>query len=149
MESTRPTIDLHTTESMIKQSVDALLKERNWLIDHYSNKINELVRDRDDELKKNAENLSKFGYNTENLPPTQFIRTGFASYRKLEFPQIKELLSKFMQQGEEYTSPVLIDYLGIVYREFRKFVQENPDFIQAKGKIVAGSICAHDFSLTS
>ena len=134
MESTRPAIDLQTTESMIKQSIDSLIKERSWLIEHYSRRINDLVNDRDTELQKNAELLAKFGFSIEKLPPLQFIRTGLGCSRKLEQSQIKHLLSQFMKQDEEYASPVLTDYLGIVYRDFRKFVQENPDFIKAKGK---------------
>ena len=134
METARPTIDLTITESMIKKSIDSLLKERDWLIDNYLKRINDLVKERDAELQKNAELLSRFGFNTEKLPPQQFIRTEFGCSRKLEPAQIKHLLSQFMKQDNEYPSPVLTDYLGIVYRDFRKFIHENPDFIRAKGK---------------
>ena len=130
----RPVVDLSKTTDQIQQTIKALLSERNWIIDHYAEKIRELESQRDSELQSNSQNLSRLGYNAEDILPPVGIRPPLGTTRKLKYAQIKQLLSEFMKDGEEYPSPVLTDYLGIAYRDFRKFVKENEDFIVAKGK---------------
>ena len=130
----RPVVDLTKTTEQIQQTIKALLSDRRWIIDHYAGRIRELEVLRDSELQKNSENLTRLGHNPDNLLPTVGIRPPIGTVRKLKDTQIKQLLSDFMKQGEEYPSPVLTDYLGIAYRDFRKFVKGNSDFIEAKGK---------------
>jgi hypothetical protein len=130
----RPVVDLTKTTEQIQQTINALLSERHWIIDHYAAKIRELEGVRDSELENNSQNLSRLGYNSEDILPPVGIRPPLGTTRKLKDTQIKQLLSDFMKQGEEYASPVLTDYLGIAYRDFRKFVKGNSDFVVAKGK---------------
>jgi hypothetical protein len=130
----RPIVDLTKTTDQIRQTTQALLNERRWIIDHYATRIRELEGLRDSELQKNSENLSRLGHDTEDILPPIGIRPPLGTTRKLKNSQIKEFLSDFMQKGQNYASPVLTDYLGIAYRDFRKFVKDNSDFIVAKGK---------------
>lgn len=135
MNGQRPAINIEEAQSAIQKSISDLLREREWLIDDYSKRFDALIKEMEVELQRNLDLLSKFGYDTERLAPIPFFRShhGVAS-RKLSGNQIKQLLSSFMKHGEEYSSTVITNHLGIVYRDFRKFVIQTSDFIGSKGK---------------
>jgi hypothetical protein len=134
-EKSRPTVDLTDAKRVIEETTKRLLEERNWIIQDYLQRANQLETDREKELQRNESMLLEMGMNAEDIPPIPHLSLFEGQKtRKLEHSQIKMLLKGFMKQNQEYTSPQIIGYLSITYTDFRNFLKSNPDFIQPKGK---------------
>ena len=134
-ETSRPTVDLTDAKRVIEETTKRLLEERNWIIQDYLQRAEQLEADREKELQRNESMLLEMGMNVEDIPPIPHLSLfEVQKTRKLEHTQIKALLKDFMKPDAEYTSPQIISYLSITYTDFRNFLKSNPDFIQPKGK---------------
>ena len=131
----RPTVDLSKAKEVLQETTKRLLEERNWIIQDYLQRAEQLEADREKELQRNESMLLEMGMNVEDIPPIPHLSIFEGQKtRKLEHTQIKMLLKGFMKRDQEYTSPQIISYPSITYTDFRNFLKSNTDFIQAKGK---------------
>jgi hypothetical protein len=130
LQSERPAVSVEATLASIREAIDNLRKEREWIVTSYAAKILDLEDSRDMELAKNLEGLKSLGVSEDSIP---FRLTAGKKFRKLTHDEILHRLQRFMQPNDSYPSPVLLAELKISYPDFRTFVKTHGDFIDAVG----------------
>ena len=127
-------VDMEKIKASIDDAIQKLLKERKWIIQEYADKLQKLQDDRAAALGQNEGHLKELGVKEADIPAPPPLNVNLGMIRKLDNSQIMSLLKDFMQPAVEYSSSVLLDYLGISYMDFKKFVHQNSGFINFKGK---------------
>jgi hypothetical protein len=130
LPTTRPTVSVEATLASIRDAIENLKKEREWIVSNYATKITELEDARDAELATNLEGLKKLGVAVEDIP---LRHTAGKKFRKLSSNEIRHRLNRIMQPNETYSSTTLLAELKISYPDFRTFVKANADMIEAIG----------------
>ena len=130
LQSERPTVSVEATLASIRDAIENLKKEREWIVTSYAARISELEDSRDLELAKNLEGLKSLGVPEDSVP---FRLTAGKKFRKLTHDEILHKLQRFMQPHESYPSTPLLAELKISYPDFRTFVKAHPSFIEAVG----------------
>ena len=126
----RPTVSVDETLASIRDAIESLKQERDWIVTNYASKISELEDARDAELVHNLESLKKLGVAEQDIPHRL---TAGSKHRKLTHEEIWEKLNRFMQAEHSYSSPDLLGVLKISYPDFRTFVKAHPDRVVATG----------------
>lgn len=127
-------VDMEKVKATIHDSVQKLLLQRKWIIQDFADRLKLLESERTAALKVNESHLKELGVKNEDIPPPPPLNLNLGMIRKLDNSQIIILLKDFMEPSVEYSSSVLLDYLGISYTDFKKFVQEYPEVIHFRGK---------------
>jgi hypothetical protein len=127
-------VDIAHVRSVLDDAIHSLIQERKHIIKEFKRKLQELEVERSAALKHNEAHLRELGVKEEAIPPAPPLNLNLGSNRKLDNSQIVSMLNDFMEPSSAYSSSVLLDYLGISYRDFRNFVLQNPSFITGEGK---------------
>jgi hypothetical protein len=130
MPTSRPTVSVEATLASIREAIENLKKEREWIVSSYASRITELEDSRDTELAKNLEGLKKLGAAEQDIPHRV---TAGKKFRKLTHNEIQQRLHRIMEPNETYSSTTLLAELKISYPDFRTFVKANADTIEAIG----------------
>ena len=130
LQTERPTVSVEATLASIRDAIENLKKEREWIVTSYASQISKLEDDRDQELATNLEGLKSLGVAEQDIP---LRLTAGKKFRKLTHDEILHKLKRFMQPHESYPSTPLLAELKISYPDFRTFVKAHPSFIEAIG----------------
>lgn len=128
--SARPTVSVEQTLASIKDAIENLKKEREWIIGTYATRISEIEDSRDKELTKNLADLKALGVVEEEIP---FRPVVGHKYRKLTHKEILEKLSRLMEIDKDYTAKDLREVLKISYPDWRIFLAAHSDWLVAIG----------------
>ena len=133
-DNSTPDVDMNQIKASIHDAIQKLLSQRKSIIHEFTERLKLLESERNSALQKNETNLIELGVKKENVPSVPPLNLNLGVIRKLDNIHIENLLKDFMLPKVEYSSSVLLDYLSISYTDFKKFVQENHEFIDYKGK---------------
>ena len=126
----RPNVSIEETLASLRDAIENLKKEREWIISVYAARLAEIEDARDKELTKNLADLKALGVAEEQIP---FRPVAGHKYRKLTHKEILDKLSRLMTFGKDYTAKDLRGELKISYPDWRIFLAAHSDFLMPIG----------------
>ena len=135
LENTIPEpVDMAKIKASIDDAIQRLLNDRKYIIQDFTERLKILDNERNTALNHNSEYLKELGFKSDDIPAPPPLNLSLGTIRKLTKNQITSILTDFMDPKIQYSSSVLMDRLLISYKDFKRFVEENPSFINGSGK---------------